>query len=325
MFEKIHFSRQYLKNITNMEDIREIMEQEPSYEISTRFLQESNLFMNSIYCVDGEVRTVANKPISDYAFEQLFYVQSFSLLNASRNYFTRRSDADTYLLIYTYSGEGYVEYEGKTYHLKTGDGIVIDCRKLHLYKTEGSGWEHCLLHFNGKRAEHIYSLFSESNDVSFHETPNSLFHSALEELINTYAALLPYWEIQISVQLESLLVKLMTNTKSYQATVHSLPESLTYLVHYMEANYEKPLSVEYLAEFSGFSKFYLSRLFKKYLGMTTNEYLILLRINEAKRLLKNTDIPANKIGQMVGIEDENYFYRLFKKKTGISPNQFRVQ
>lgn len=162
-----------------MDDINEVMEMGPTPEISTRFLSESNLFKNSIYCVDGEVRTVPNKPISDYALEQLLYIQSFSLIKASKSHFTKRKDANTYVLLYTYHGAGYVEYEGNTYHLRTGDGIIIDCRKLHLYKTEGDIWEHCVLHFNGQRAEHIYDLFNEDNNAYFHETLSSDFHNTL--------------------------------------------------------------------------------------------------------------------------------------------------
>lgn len=323
MFNKIHFAKQYLRNVTNMDDVNEIMELDPNLEISMRFLSESNLFKNCVYCVDGEISTLPGKPYSEYALKQLLYIQSFSLTKASKFYFTKREDADTYALIYTYDGAGYVEYEGKVYHLRSGDGILIDCRKPHLYKTNGHVWEHCVLHFNGQRIQHIYDLFMESNDASFHETQNSDFHNALETLIYTYSSLLPYWELQISSQLESLLVKIMTNTERYRETVNTLPETLKYLVHYMESNYEKPLNIEYLAEFSGFSKFYLSRLFKKYLNTTPNEYLIQLRINEAKRILKASNLPSNKICKMIGIEDENYFYRLFRKKVGVTPNQYR--
>jgi AraC-like DNA-binding protein len=306
-----------------MDDIKEAVEYEPNPEIAMKFLSESSLVKNCVYCVDGEINSTPCKPNSEYALKHLLYIQSFSLIKASKFYFTKREGADTYALIYTCGGAGYVEYDGNVYHLRTGDGILIDCKKTHLYKADEHVWEHCVLHFNGLRVAHIYELFNENNDASFHETQNSDFHNALKTLIYTYSSLLPYWELQISSQLESLLVKIMTNTERYQETVNTLPETLKYLVRYMESNFEKPLTIEYLAEFSGFSKFYLSRLFKKHLNTTPNEYLIQLRINEAKRILKASNLPSNKICKMVGIEDENYFYRLFRKKVGVTPNQYR--
>ncbi len=102
-----------------------------------------------------------------------------------------------------------------------------------------------------------------------------------------------------------------------------MPDQLKYLIHYVNNNYTSELTLEYLAEFFGFSKYHLCRIFKKYTGYTINNYITLLRIERAKDLLKTTSLPANKICVMVGIEDTNYFYRLFKKHTGQSPNEFR--
>lgn len=78
-----------------------------------------------------------------------------------------------------------------------------------------------------------------------------------------------------------------------------------------------------MAEFSNISKYHLCRLFQKHLGFSPNEYLIQLRLENAKKLLLNTSLPANKITSMVGIADENYFYRLFKNRVGISVREFR--
>ena len=102
---------------------------------------------------------------------------------------------------------------------------------------------------------------------------------------------------------------ILCHSESYQHIVYNIPENLRYLVKYMEQHYMQPLTLDYLAEFSNISKYYLCRL--------------QLRIEGAKNLLRNTTLPANKIGTMVGIEDENYFYRLFKSKVGMSANQFR--
>ena len=325
MFEKIHFQKEILKNITNLRKVNDVIVENPSPEASTRFLHEYNMFKNCTYCVDGESMTVPARIISDYAGSHLLYVLSFSLIRASSLYFTRREDADAFVLIYTYDGTGYVEYEGHTYYLRPGDGILIDCRRPHYYRSETNLWEHCVLHFSGERVPHLYSKFMESQNASFHEEKNSHFHKELEKLILIYDSVLPYWEDQVSAQLETLLIHILTNTDHYLEMVRSMPEKLKYLIKYMESNYDQSLSMDYFAEFTGFSKYYLAHLFKKHLDMSPNEYLIQLRIREAQRLLKDSDFPANQICRMVGIEDENYFYRLFKKKSGLTPNQYRKE
>ena len=78
-----------------------------------------------------------------------------------------------------------------------------------------------------------------------------------------------------------------------------------------------------MAAFAGISKFYLAREFKKYVGYSPNNYLIHLRLTHAKQLLHTTNLPAYKIGILVGIPNEINFSRLFKKHTGTTPGIFR--
>ena len=57
--------------------------------------------------------------------------------------------------------------------------------------------------------------------------------------------------------------------------------------------------------------------------MPIGEYISLSRINEAKRLLRSTDIPVNQIAVMVGINDYNYFSKFFRIRVGMSPLKYR--
>ncbi len=104
-----------------------------------------------------------------------------------------------------------------------------------------------------------------------------------------------------------------------------MPDQLKYLVHYVNNNYTHELSLEFLSAFFGISKYHLCRSFKKYTGFTLNDYITQLRLEQAKELLRTTSLPANKICFMIGINDENYFYRLFKKHVGISPQKYRKE
>ena len=98
-------------------------------------------------------------------------------------------------------------------------------------------------------------------------------------------------------------------------------ETLTYL----ETNYSNKISVQSLADSMGLNRSYLHRLFKSATGSSLKEYLLDLRIRKACSLLKSTDLPVAIISHSVGYEDTLYFSRLFKKKKGLSPSQYRVQ
>lgn len=91
----------------------------------------------------------------------------------------------------------------------------------------------------------------------------------------------------------------------------------------LEAGYSKELSLEEIALDLGVTPQYLSKLFRQETGHTFKEHLIDLRISEARRLLRETVLSAREISYAVGYDDPNYFVRLFKKITGLTPKEYQ--
>ena len=73
------------------------------------------------------------------------------------------------------------------------------------------------------------------------------------------------------------------------------------------------------------NKFYLTRVFKEQFGLSVTSYLTQLRITQAKRLLRFTDKSVENVAQECGLNDANYFSRLFKKVEGTTPGEYRRQ
>lgn len=94
---------------------------------------------------------------------------------------------------------------------------------------------------------------------------------------------------------------------------------------YIDLHYMEDLSIDLLAEKFGISVNYLNRIFRNGCGMAVKEYLIHIRVEQAKEYLKKPVLTIRNVGQMVGYEDPNYFTRIFKKKTGMTPAEFRNQ
>ena len=92
---------------------------------------------------------------------------------------------------------------------------------------------------------------------------------------------------------------------------------------YMEDNYMSDLSLDSVSEILHISPAYLSAQFKKYQKMNFLDCLTELRINAAKELLTDPFRSAAEVASMVGYEDSSYFARTFKKRTGMTPTQYR--
>ncbi|CRK82297.1 response regulator [Neobacillus massiliamazoniensis] len=92
---------------------------------------------------------------------------------------------------------------------------------------------------------------------------------------------------------------------------------------YIEFHYSKLLTLEQVAEYVDISPFYFSKLFKDRFGMTFIDYVTEVRINKAKAEMMDQGKSLKEICFSVGYKDPNYFSRVFKKHTGLSPKEYR--
>ncbi|WP_340021189.1 AraC family transcriptional regulator [Paenibacillus sp. FSL K6-1096] len=93
-------------------------------------------------------------------------------------------------------------------------------------------------------------------------------------------------------------------------------------VQYMEQHYDEDLTVEKLANMAGMVRWQYSQKFKIMTGKKPNDYLVQLRINQAKELLCNSTETLGKISRQIGFKDEYYFSRCFHKLTGHTPREY---
>ena len=94
--------------------------------------------------------------------------------------------------------------------------------------------------------------------------------------------------------------------------------------NYICQNYSKDISLKLLSNNYNVNTAYLGQQFKKETGELFSDYLNRIRIEKAKELLSTTLLKTNEIAEKVGYIEPNYFYRAFKKFTGLSPSEYRV-
>lgn len=96
------------------------------------------------------------------------------------------------------------------------------------------------------------------------------------------------------------------------------------IIQYIEENYNSISSVKEIADIVNLNSDYFCRMFKDNFGMTFIDYLTQFRIEKAKKLLAKTDIPITEIPFDIGYNSITYFTRVFKKKVGTSPSEYRL-
>lgn len=103
----------------------------------------------------------------------------------------------------------------------------------------------------------------------------------------------------------------------------SYSEPIQRVIEYLELNYSQEISFTHLSDMVHFTQSYLSKTFKKEVGVTITQYIITIRCENAAQLLKDTNLSIQEISNFVGYPDNNYFVKVFKKQFGFTPTAFR--
>ncbi|SDC41479.1 two component transcriptional regulator, AraC family [Pelagirhabdus alkalitolerans] len=102
-----------------------------------------------------------------------------------------------------------------------------------------------------------------------------------------------------------------------------MTHALDQLKSYIDHHYHEGITLEEAADQAGLSMYYVSKLFKERFGKSFIQYVTERRITEAKDLLSHTKQSLKEIALDLGYKDPNYFSRVFKKETGMSPSEYR--
>lgn len=123
--------------------------------------------------------------------------------------------------------------------------------------------------------------------------------------------------------LRNWLIKMVEEVKEYVLLNEKKETIISRIVEYAEQNYNSNITLTDIAEKFHMNAVYVCQLFKKKTGVTFIYYINRLRIEKAKGLMRSTDLTCEQISEQVGIKNSNYFFRLFKKTTGQTINQYR--
>lgn len=182
-----------------------------------------------------------------------------------------------------------------------------------------------------------YVLFSEGNSLEIVksraiELISLLSRAAIEGGAATDTILKINNEFLKSIEsvssMESLCYKLQESVEVFtESMFNMLPvhnqELVRRAMHYISQHYMNKLSLEEVASYVHLTPSYFSTVFKQACGSSFRKYLNMIRIEESKRLLANTDYPIIDIAIATGFADQSYFSKVFKRFTGLTPKQFR--
>lgn len=261
---------------------------------------------------------------SSTARSTYFYTQEVGYFKTFHPYFSERENLDSFLIVYTVSGKGYLEYEGQTYPITKGQCFYINCEQHHLYRTgREEDWEILWIHFNGNSALGYYKEFTRNGFQILSVRDEFFMERTLWRIIALNQKKDLTTELVTSNLINGMLTELLLQTATNNADTFLIPDYIRQIVREIDKNFKSGLPLSYFEEFTHRSRYYILKEFKKYIGVTIHEYIITARISYAKELLKYSDLPVSEIAFEAGMNNVPHFINLFKAREGATPLAYR--
>ena len=262
---------------------------------------------------------------------------TYHIENAGRSFQIPVHWHDEFEIIYVRSGFLTVSISGKSYIGKTGDAFVVSPGNLHLMGSQTGTVDYYTFLFPLKyisfRTDDMLDekLLEPLNSGHLMICPrvNDTAKELCEQLIEIYEAKNDESESKITTQVRTKIILLqfilemwkkgfvIENDTSGRNTVEKE------MVSYIQQNFTGKISLREFGEQFHLSEKYISRYFKEHFHITLSQYVTYLRLEHAKQLLQDTDIPVTDVAMQSGYQNVSYFIRSFQKAYAVSPLKYR--
>jgi AraC family transcriptional regulator, arabinose operon regulatory protein len=257
-----------------------------------------------------------------------WHVKNAAHWQCGQGYGCDRKSYDGHQIMFMVRGSGRGAYLGKPWTARGGDAVVMDLRHRHNYWSDNEDpWEMYWVIFNGPGVTQIIDAM-----ILAAGSPVMRFAS-VERMRADFAAIFhflsehpPGYEAWVWHHLTALVANVVEGQRR-SADIHDaqqLPGGINAALALLRSDFQRTLALKELAAAAHMSLFHFVRRFKESTGFTPMEYLEKFRIGRAQELLLGRpDLRLKEVAREVGYDDAAYFSRVFHKRTGLSPREYR--
>lgn len=283
----------------------------------------------------GERSLVMPKMIIDYISRDPFcrnlYITDIGYYPHAMHHFRdRQVPVEEYVFIYCVEGSGWYQLGNVRHLIRANQFFVLPAGQPHSYGADPDNpWSIYWMHFKGESAHNYAEGLNEPREIVL--TANSRIAERIklfEEMLYTlksgldrdnlhYAhSILPHF-------LGSLRYVSVYRNASSGGESESSRDVGQSAIHFMKERIEQHITLQQLADYTGYSPNHFAVLFKKAVGYAPLNYFNLLKMQAAADMLDSTAMKVNQIAAKLGYDDTGYFTRLFTRIMGKSPRDYR--
>ncbi len=230
-----------------------------------------------------------------------------------------------YQLYYVAAGKAHFYFDGIEKILKKGSMVLFRPQEPQFYDIYAmDNPETYWVHFTGVEVDSLldYYQLPKGTNVFFTGISSNyelIFRQMIQEL---QLQRLNYEEV-LNINLRHIFLMINRYMNEGKKIGGEMLDEIERAIHYFNENYNKQIVIEKYAEEHLMTSAWFIHNFKQVTQMTPMQYIVSLRINNAKYLLENSKYNVTQIANLVGYDNSLYFSRLFSKHTGKSPSEYR--
>ena len=227
-------------------------------------------------------------------------------------------------MLYFINGECNVLNGSEEVHATPGDIVVINSGDIHSVKCQNNPCDFIIMQFD----------FAFCEDMGFDMTDTCIKKLIRDEEIGKlmtdafydFKNRDEYYRQALKIKALSVLLKVYRNyliDDKEKGDSYNKKMLSKRIVKYARHHFDEDVTVEEIAKYCGYSRFYISKTFKEVTGKTLIDFINSLKVHKAKSLLATSNFDMSEISQKCGFASQSYFSNVFKKYEKVSPFEYK--
>ena len=242
------------------------------------------------------------------------------------------------IIEYYRRGVASLRIEGNLYEIGEGDLVILNPDELHVSERKDSCYmEKIVIHIS----DGLLNMFGKDNAVFFKTIARKAkgrgnlipaervkelqLHSIINKCLEYAKAESDESDVLLScktVELLSIVAGLAKNAEDKSTDTATSNKTVNLVIDYINRHYQEELNLDIIADRFHFSKYYISHIFKEYVGISPMDYLIARRMYTVNNLIRS-GASIKEASLTAGFNNYSNFFRLYKKHFKITPAQFK--
>ena len=265
---------------------------------------------------------------ADYVKNNVFFIESMGENFPCSTYLVERTRLKTdtksiYVLEYVKSGKGHIECDGKKYTVKAGDFYFLNRLHSHLYYSDQDDpYSKIWINVNGRLLDGVVNAYGMTDGAIIIPNSSTLpyFEAIRDKLANVNVTNADEIMTDCAKPMCDLLITAATEYRRVQRATVSTAEKIK---DYIDSGLSYNVTLDDISQHFYLNKSYIISIFSEKYGFTPKQYILQRKMQAACSMLEDDLYSIAEIVDVLNFSSSQHFSTSFKKKLGISPDEYR--